>query len=63
MYYEENKIAPYSSSDVGAINTKTKLDLTKLFCSWNFTAPLFDSKVNRRNNQYKYNRQTTDFYR
>ena len=54
MYYEENKIAPYSSSDVGAINTKTKLDLT---------APLFDSKVNRRNNQYKYNRQTTDFYR
>ena len=30
---------PCSSADEEALNTKTKLDLTKLFYSWNFTIP------------------------
>ncbi len=37
--YRNKKVLPCSSADEEALNTKTKLDLTKLFYSWNFTIP------------------------
>lgn len=47
-----------------ALNTKTKLDLTKLFYSWSFTTPfLFIAKVNTYFNSYKENRLIDSFYR
>ena len=46
------------------INTKTKLDLTKLFYSWNFTIPfLFGAKVDIKRVLTNYNRQNSLFYR
>ena len=46
------------------INTKTKLDLTKLFFSWNFTIPfLFGANVRINHILTNYNRQNSLFYR
>lgn len=45
-------------------NTKTKLDLTKLFYSWNFTIPfLFGANVRINHILTNYNRQNSLFYR
>ena len=44
------------------INTKTKLDLTKLFYSWNFTIPfLFGANVRINHILTNYNRQNSLF--
>ena len=46
------------------INTKTKLDLTKLFYSWNITIPfLFGANVRINHILTNYNRQNSLFYR
>ena len=62
--YRNKKVLPCSSADEEALNTKTKLDLTKLFYSWNFTIPfLFGANVRINHILTNYNRQNSLFYR